>query len=143
MKRENGIRCLDLRSSKDVASYCSAWPPSPEREDERRCSQSARLFDFEGTFYVAGKDNARVVFCALKTTRSLIEKKENVLVTQTSWDFCFGLLICYRFQAHYQFLPPIHNCFILLHVMFTSFKKQYTKLINHPSNQQEFVFVNG
>ena len=27
---------------------------------------------------MAGKDNARVVFCALKTTRSLIEKKENL-----------------------------------------------------------------
>lgn len=42
MKRENGIRCLDLRSSKDVASYCSAWPPSPEREDERKDARSRR-----------------------------------------------------------------------------------------------------
>ena len=66
MKRENGIRCLDLRSSKDVASYCSAWPPSPEREDERRCSQSARLFDFLRDFLLWRERTMHVVFVSLK-----------------------------------------------------------------------------
>lgn len=75
MKRGNGISCLDLRPSKHVASYGSAWPPSPRRK-RRTMLVVGEVLDSEGIFSMWRERTIHAGrFCELKTTRSFIEKK--------------------------------------------------------------------